>query len=452
MRLQRRIRSIRIKNYKAFEGEARLDILPLTLIFGRNASGKSVVTRLPLLVDAALSNPGVHGLPLQTQDFVFGSSLLDLVYGRLPASSVELCVEFALRELGVDGKLELSIGPDSQTRSHQSSRPQQRIYHWAFYSRSDTEKPELRLEWDRDHAQSQYRVLSPQRSMDLGLTKLEFSGIVPAKPANLLAQRNHTQISNDWDAMENLFALSQLSPLPNIAHLGPFRSEFQRFHRIADRLSTYLGARGQHAGEILGSFDRFGQRGVVEHVKAWFLQYLDLELDIQHAGIEDSDLTTLIRARPKGRSAWVNLADVGTGSAHVLPFVVQQSISIASSDDTDVPDLLVCEEPEAHLHPSAQAGLGELAIETALSGRSWVILETHSETLLLRIRRRIAEKKIRPDQVAMYWVDDERGSTELRRLGIEEDGWIKDWPQGIFEEAASEARAMSKANRERKAV
>lgn len=449
MRSQHRIVSIQVKNYKAFEGETRLDILPLTLIFGRNASGKSALTRLPLLVGAAMSNPGVHGLPLQTQGFVFGSSLLDLVYGRLPGSTFELSMK--VEGEPYSSRIEMVIGPDQGDQAIANGRHSQRIWKWGlvFGSQNITQWGEL--QWDRGKG---YVYLNPENDQRVADWPIYFDGILPVGMEDLTLDA----LTRTSGTPELRLALLRQLPLssfyipPPVAHLGPFRNEFPRFHRVADRLSTHLGTRGQYAGEVLGLFHRLGQRDVIERIKRWFYDYLDLELDIQQIGFEESELATVVRARPKGRSAWVNLADVGTGSTHVLPFVVQQAISIASSPDVEVPDLLVCEEPEAHLHPSAQAGLGELAIETALAGRSRVILETHSETLLLRIRRRIAEHKLSPDHVAMYWVDDEGGSTELKRLHVKEDGWVEDWPEGIFAEAASEARGISKANRERKGL
>lgn len=429
MRSQQRISSIQIKNYKAFEGETRLDILPLTLIFGRNASGKSALTRLPLLLSAAMSNPGVHGLPLQTQGFVFGSSLLDLVYGRLPGSPFEIAL--GLSGEGFSGRIEMVIGPDQGDQPLANSRPSQRVWSWSFIEGdpSAPAAPALKLEWDRKNG---YKSWNPGNNQWEASRPIHFDGILA--------------VGRDWLPDSTFF-----TP-PRIAHLGPFRNEFPRFHRVADRLSTYLGTQGQHTGEVLGSFHRLRQYEVIERIKRWFEEYLFLELDIQQIGFEESELATVVRARPKGRSAWVNLADVGTGSAHVLPYVVQQAMSIAASSDVGVPDLLVCEEPEAHLHPAAQAGLAELAIEAAKQGRSRVILETHSETLLLRVRRRIAEQKLSPDQVAMYWVDDECGSTELKRLPVREDGKVEGWPEGIFEEAATEARGISKANKERKGL
>jgi AAA ATPase domain/Protein of unknown function (DUF3696) len=392
----------------------------------------------------------VHGLPLQTQGFVFGSSLLDLVYGRLPGSTFELGVELSGDLL--DYKIQTLIGPEHSDLRIATGRSSQRIWAWA-QTHTIKQVPNstfsAKLTWDRQPGDGYFGLQKDNQAQTL-----RFNGIIPSELDDLFleAAAQHPVSRDLWLRFLRQHPLSSFYTPPHVAHLGPFRNEFPRFHRVADRLSTHLGTRGQYAGEVLGLFHRLGQREVIERIKSWFYDYLDLELDVQQMGIEESELATVVRARPKGRSAWVNLADVGTGSAHVLPFVVQQAISIASSPEVELPDLLVCEEPEAHLHPSAQAGLGELAIETALAGRSRVILETHSETLLLRIRRRIAEQKLSPDQVAMYWVDDEGGSTELKRLHVKEDGWVEDWPEGIFAEAASEARGISKANRERKGL
>jgi len=75
-----------------------------------------------------------------------------------------------------------------------------------------------------------------------------------------------------------------------------------------------------------------------------------------------------------------------------------------------------------------------------------VLIETHSETFVLRIRRRIAEG-LPPEQVVLYWVDDESIQTVLRRIGFGEDGSVEGWPEGWFSTASDEVRAIYRARR-----
>ena len=76
-----------------------------------------------------------------------------------------------------------------------------------------------------------------------------------------------------------------------------------------------------------------------------------------------------------------------------------------------------------------------------------VIVETHSESLVLRIRRRVAERHLSPDQVALVYVDDADEGSSLRRIPLRPDGEVEWWPEGIFSEAFAEIKAIRRAQR-----
>jgi len=138
----------------------------------------------------------------------------------------------------------------------------------------------------------------------------------------------------------------------------------------------------------------------------------------------------------------VSHLDVGVGISQVIPVLVslyglKQSI-------------LAIEQPEIHLHPALQAELGDVAIESALGGNgNTLLLETHSEHLILRILRRIRESAkgklpegvpaIKPKDVAvLYLVLSETGARVLE-LPINEQGrFDAPWPDGFFPERAKE--------------
>lgn len=138
----------------------------------------------------------------------------------------------------------------------------------------------------------------------------------------------------------------------------------------------------------------------------------------------------------------VSHRDVGIGVSQVLPVLV---VAYASQGA-----ILAMEQPEIHFHPALQAELGDVFIESALGGRgNTFILETHSEHLILRIRRRIRETTdgelppgitpIRPEQVAVLYVLPERSGARVVEIPIRPDGeFAERWPQGFFAERAKE--------------
>ncbi len=108
----------------------------------------------------------------------------------------------------------------------------------------------------------------------------------------------------------------------------------------------------------------------------------------------------------------IAVLDVGFGISQVLPVLVQ---SILSKDVA----LVVVEQPELHLHPSAQAKLADLFIELAVQGKCFLI-ETHSEHLMLRFRRRIAETTLDSLQAEHEQFPHNRGfSLQTHHFGLD---------------------------------
>ena len=113
------------------------------------------------------------------------------------------------------------------------------------------------------------------------------------------------------------------------------------------------------------------------------------------------------------KGPWRNLADVGYGVSQVLPLLVQVHRSRGAP-------MFLLQEPEIHLHPSAEATLGSLLCEVAASGRQ-VLVETHSDHLMDRIRMdvRDGKTKLKPEEVSLLYF--ERGDREAQIHSIEFD-------------------------------
>ena len=139
----------------------------------------------------------------------------------------------------------------------------------------------------------------------------------------------------------------------------------------------------------------------------------------------------------------VNLPDVGVGTSQILPILVQGLV--ASTGAT-----LFLEQPEIHLHPKVQADLADFLLEVSQRGVG-VIVETHSEHLMTRLQRRIAEEALDPEDVALYYVTPSRDGSSLQRVVIDEFGQIPSAPEGFFEEGFEETFKFMSAVGARKA-
>jgi predicted ATPase len=96
----------------------------------------------------------------------------------------------------------------------------------------------------------------------------------------------------------------------------------------------------------------------------------------------------------------INLADVGYGVSQVLPLLVEASTAPRGR-------YLLLQQPEIHLHPRAQAALGTLFAQLAAENHCRLMVETHSDYLMDRIRQEIAAGKIAPELVALLYLHRE---------------------------------------------
>ncbi len=141
----------------------------------------------------------------------------------------------------------------------------------------------------------------------------------------------------------------------------------------------------------------------------------------------------------------VNLTDVGFGVSQVLPVLVQCFYAPPGSTT-------ILEQPEVHLHPSAQAELADLFIE-AIAAKDenekphhiQLLIESHSEHFLRRLQRRIAEQKIRAIDTAIYFCEMTSSGSILKHLEMDDYGNIKNWPNKFFGDEVGELTAMTEA-------
>jgi hypothetical protein len=156
---------------------------------------------------------------------------------------------------------------------------------------------------------------------------------------------------------------------------------------------------------------------------------------------------TEIALRDFEKGILVAPGDVGVGISQMVPVVVS---ALRAQDG-----VLAIEQPELHVHPAIQVGMGDLFIRAVMSdpdrlfaGKS-LIVETHSEHIMLRILRRIRETtdgELPPgvtgfsaDDLSVIYVEASDEGVQFRALAVGGDGEFRDqWPQGFFEERAGE--------------
>ncbi len=119
-----------------------------------------------------------------------------------------------------------------------------------------------------------------------------------------------------------------------------------------------------------------------------------------------------------------NLLDVGYGVSQVLPIVTELL-------RPDAADQHLLQQPEVHLHPSAQAALGTLFCQVAASGRQ-LIVETHSDHLIDRVRMDVRDRttSLKPEDVSLLYFERTGLDVCIHSLRFDKLGNVLNAPPG----------------------
>jgi predicted ATPase len=130
----------------------------------------------------------------------------------------------------------------------------------------------------------------------------------------------------------------------------------------------------------------------------------------------------------------VSLRDSGAGIAQVLPLIVAVRLAQAR------PSLFCIEQPELHLHPRAHVAIAELLLECVTRRPSTrLLVETHSDVLVLRVRRAIAAGELEPRDVRIYFVDEDSvEGSRVQEIELDERATPRWWPKDVFGEPQRE--------------
>ena len=405
------LRHFGLERYKGYARRAEVELAPLTILVGPNNSGKTALAQaVPLLAGglAPSNSDEREPLPLESCGIRHGETFEDLVTGRVVHGRLQLSV--TLRDENGESSLSATV-----TNVVAPGRtPERQISDWRLQS-SDHE---IVAERQGFGEASDYRISVPGESSDL--RRVEWRGLLPKQP-HALAEWIGPQVDalGTWAAgVRHLRCPRRLLPSPFLA---------------AERAPASIGPDGRDAPLTLAADDTLR-----ESVRDWYRTTFGVRLDVVAQG-SYFDLVTGTSVR----AADVRIGQAGRGLSHVLPVVVTALSARRAGEGVDI-----IEHPEAELHPAAHADIAELLLNNLAGPARPLIVETHSEMILLRARRWVAEGRLPAEHVLVYWVHAEPGrGSLLEGIRIRENGEMETWPDGVFIENYEEILAIRRAAR-----
>ena len=414
------ITHIRMKNFKSWKDSGKVKLAPLTGFFGTNSSGKSSLLQMLLLLKQTI-----------------GKNIV-LFFGD----------ENSLVNLG--------------------------DFHEVIHAHNLEEALGLEFGWKLDtpliiqaHIKSSHGLYE---KLSVTTDKVMFNASILWEDGKLVVEGNPYSVNHEnmkatvfggtysnrvygdsYPPGSRSSSIIQLSSefmklFSQVHYLGPTRVHPQRRYHWEGRHPKEVDLWGNKAVDALlsarvrqlkTSNTKTGM-SIEDKISEW-LQKMDLAHSFwlgPRGSLDDNNYEVRIRKSPN--STQVTLADMGHGLADLLPLLVHCYYVPEGST-------LILEQPGVHLHPMAQAQLADLFLDVIAERNLQILVESHSEHLLTRLQRRIAEKQVTKDQVALYFCRNNDGASTIEELDVTESGEIKNWPENFFGDVMGDMFAMTDA-------
>ncbi len=441
--------TVTLQNYRCFEDEQTARLAPLTLLVGENSTGKtSFLAMLRALWDVGHggTRPSFRRAPYDLGTF------RDIAHNHgsrgAPALAFSAGFESASPARGKRARARQAVPSDDATlrvRVEFGKRDAEPYPVRTRFARGAT-WIELRIdegtrvhhfgtatgEWEYHFDDRQRRTLDSE-SFEVSLVSMRYhlatldTDPPPASVTQALRHQPHG--APGPEDLSALLRLAESVPFRERTHSyagAPVRSSPQR---IYDPPNIGADPEGAYIPLFLARLHEAARdewQRLKQAIEGFGLAAgLFDELDVKRLGdTEGGPFQLRVRKYARGRKGpRRNIADVGYGVSQVLPVVTELLRK-------DVPSLFLLQQPEVHLHPRAQAALGSLFCEVAAHRRSQLVIETHSDHLLNRVRMDTRDKstKLSPDDVSILYFERADHGVCIHSLRLDTSGNVLNAP------------------------
>lgn len=407
------ITEIRLKNFKIFKEETVFPTNRLTLLTGVNGAGKSSMLQPLLLMRQSIEHDE------RTTQIIFNGSCVELgsfmdvknaetpreeaiVFGfEVKKEDWEKGIVYELEDTSFDGDVGLiqTIIIDSKIRIQHNEG-------WHYVNEKSVQDTFIILHnlspiEDDIHEDILTNIFS---------SKEVYRGYADIDNATSVHTLHY--IAADRIGPKPYYEKQTLDKFPNVGPKGEYTANV--LYRMGDDLVNEKLYLGEDAHTL------------IQQTEEWLSEILGgAKVELKGKEKEHAVLSLLLNT--DSSSNRYRPSNVGFGYTYILPIIV--SGLIAKEDE-----ILIVENPEAHLHPKAQSKLAQFLAKVASCGVQ-VFIETHSEHILNGIRVSIIKEEIQiqNDEVTvLYFQDDE--NERFVEIPIRADGGIDNWPNGFFDQ------------------
>jgi predicted ATPase len=423
------ITEVSLRNFRGFARLEKLRLAPLTFLVGPNSAGKSSIADAVLFMAQSGFLSLDRTTPVWIGPLVDLGSFKDTVSHHETTRTIEIRVGISAdRGNGADA----SSGVDVTARLNATKdSPDGRLARMGV----EFEDREVSAEMVRRRGKRELfdvRAGGQSLSTEHAWMPTALQGIFTEVVRRAQGAGGAKFFASHWGALAAI-AMS-------IQRVSSGRSPPQRTY-LRDRPTT--GARPLLDGISAAALDEWqqDQREVVRDKIVEGLRVLKIADALQLARISDTLIELHMQDDITGVTS--NLAEFGYGASQVIPVLEGCAVSRAGP--------LFVEQPEIHLHPRAQGELAQILCDA--SKRRQMIVETHSEHMINRARRLVAEGKMAADHVVIHYVDRDEDGSHAVTIGVDERGdFTGEWPDGFYDERYHETMKIAEAQARRGAA
>ena len=450
------ISNFRIRGFKSWQDTRPIDMASLTSFFGANSSGKTAILQLLLMLKQTAESTD-RSRVLHTGDertYVDLGTFHDISYGHKIPGSISFEFSWRLpkplniadpdilqRRLFRIGELHFEAVINGNADGIQVER-----FEYSFQS----DKSAFRFGMQRkEKTRTDYELIADGYKFKR-LRGRPSRTIRPIKCYGFPDEVN-AQYHNAGFLSELVLAFERL--FQGIYYLGPLREYPHRSYVWGGEQPQDVGRRGELAVHALLAArarntlisrgrGRGHERQRVDKRIAQWLRDLGMIDSFSLEPIAENRRDYEVRVKRSPDATEVLITDVGFGVSQILPVLTLCYYAPEGST-------IILEQPEIHLHPSVQAQLADVFIDAIKYRKVQILVESHSEHLLRRLQRRVAEGVISEKDAALYFVINPRGQSKLQKLDLDLFGNIRNWPQKFFGDEIGDLVAMSQAAMQR---